>query len=178
MANESPPDVVHLARRAGLEEDLLALVTPGLAPLQAVDRLVEAGQLQAAIRLWAWVLGRREAVWWASQCVRLSLTDQDAPTERAAVEAAEAWAAAPSEENRRRAEAAATAVNFGTPGGCAALAAFWSCGSLAPPKLQVVPPPEHLLPGAVANSVLLAAVKREPEKAGEEDRAVLAVGEA
>ena len=176
MAKEPPPDLTQLARWAGFEEELLALVTPGLAAPQVVDRLVEAGRADAAVRLWAWLLGRREAVWWASQCARRSLGEKDPPAERAAVEVVERWVADPSEENRRKAEEAAAAVNYGTPGGCAALAAFWSGGSLAPPKLQVVPPPEHLLPGAVANAVVLAAVTREPEKAGEKYRVFLSLG--
>ncbi len=176
MPQDNPPDVVHLAQRAGFEEDIIALLAPKLTPLQAVGRLLEAGRADAAVRLWAWVLGRREAVWWASQCVRRVLTDKDPPAEHAAVAAAEKWAALPSEENRRRAEAAAVAVNFGTPGGCAALAAFWSGGSLAPPKLEVVPPPEHLLPGAVGNSVILAGLKGDPQKAGEKYRLFLDLG--
>jgi hypothetical protein len=39
-----------------------------------------------------------------------------------------------------------------------------------------VAPPEHLLPGAVANGVILAGVKREPGKAAERYRRFLALG--
>jgi hypothetical protein len=165
-----------LAARAGLDEPARALLRPGLTPRDYLDGLTAAGQHVAAVRLLAWALGRREAVWWAGLCAREALDEKDPPAERAAVEAAQKWAAAPTEENRRLAEAAAAAADYGTPGGCAAVAAFWSGGSLAPAKLPAVAPPEHLLPGAVANGVTLAGVKRDPGKAAERYRRFLALG--
>jgi hypothetical protein len=38
-----------------------------------------------------------------------------------------------------------------------------------------VPPPEHLLPGAVANAVILSAVVGDPAKIGERFQAYLAL---
>jgi hypothetical protein len=165
-----------LAQRAGLDEPAQALLQPGLTSGQYLERLIAQGQPLAAVRFLAWVLGRREAVWWACRCVALVTSDRDRHEERTALEAARRWATAPTEDNRRRAETAAAAAGYATPAGCAAVAAFWSGGSLAPPKLAAVPPPEHLLPGAVANSILLAVVKREPAKADEKYRQFLALG--
>src|SRR5262249_48283551 len=59
-----------------------------------------------------------------------------------------------------------------------AAAAFWSGGSLAPPGLPLVPPPEHLLPGAVAAAVLLSAVAGEPATMGGRLQAFLKVAGA
>jgi hypothetical protein len=83
----------------------------------------------------------------------------------AAVQAAERWVADPSEANRRAAQAASEAAGLGTPAGCAAMAAFWSGGSLAPPEAPVVPPGEILTAHGSAGPVMLAAVLTEPQKA-------------
>jgi hypothetical protein len=91
------------------------------------------------------------------------------------VEVAEKWAASPTDENRRAALAAAEAADFGTAPGCAAVAAFWSGGSMAPPKLTIVLPAEHLMPQAVGNAVQLATVYHEPEKAADRYRRFLAL---
>jgi hypothetical protein len=47
---------------------------------------------------------------------------------------------------------------------------------LAPPQAPVVPPAEHLTGHGVAGSVLLAAVRSEPEKAPEKYKKFLAAG--
>jgi hypothetical protein len=53
---------------------------------------------------------------------------------------------------------------------------FFSGGSLAPPNVAEVPPPDHLSPGAVAGAVMLAAVAGEPAKAEEKYKKFLAIG--
>ena len=46
---------------------------------------------------------------------------------------AERWTADPNEQNRREAQAAAEKLEFGTAASWAAISAFWSGGSMAPP---------------------------------------------
>jgi hypothetical protein len=82
----------------------------------------------------------------------------------------------PSEENRRQAMPAAEQATFGTPAGCAAVAAFWSGGSLGPPNVPPIPPGEYLTAHGVAGAIMLAAVSSEPEKAPEKYRSFLALG--
>src|SRR5262245_44734732 len=101
-------------------------------PREALD-LLEQEQYPRAVRLLAEALPKREAVWWACQCVRHAGGPELATLAVAALRAAEQWAADPSEDNRRAAYTAAQPVGFGTPAGCAALAAFLSGGSLGPP---------------------------------------------
>jgi len=96
--------------------------------------------------------------------------------EHAALDAAEQWCAEPTEERRRAAEQAYEAAGLGTPAGCAAAAAFWYEGSLAPPNVPVVPPAEDLSAHGVAGSVMLAAVRSEPEKAPEKYRHYFELG--
>jgi hypothetical protein len=126
-----------------------------------------------AVRFLAYALPKREAVWWACQCVRSVATDDD---ELAGLQAAEAWVRDPSEQNRRAAMEAAESLEFGSPDAWAAVGAFWTEGSLAPPDAPVLPPGDELTGHAVAGSVLLAAVQSEPEKAPEKQRGFVALG--
>jgi hypothetical protein len=163
------------AERARLDPEAAALLRPGMTPRQYLDALGGAGLWLEAVRFLSWALPRREAVWWACQCVRQVHRPDDPESALAAIDAAERWAAAPTDDNRRASFAAAEAADFGTPAGCAGAAAFWSGGSMAPPGLQAVPPGEHLMPGAVANAVQLATLLHEPEKAAEKYRLFIAL---
>ena len=148
----------------------------GQTPRQFLDQLVEKKLNVDAIRFLGHALPKREAVWWASQCVR-SVAGTDPPPEvKAALRAAEQWVTDPNEENRRKAFAAAEAAGLGTAAGCTAVAAFWSGGSLGPANLPVIPPGEHLTARGVSGAILLALVLAEPEKAAEKASRFLAQG--
>jgi hypothetical protein len=148
----------------------------GQTPRQFLDQLVEQKLNVDAIRFLAHVLPKREAVWWASLCVR-SVAGPNPPSEvTAALQAAEQWVMEPKEENRRKALAAAEAAGLGTPAGCTAVSAFWSGGSLGPANLPAIPPGEHLTARGVSGAVLLATVLAEPEKAAEKASRFLAQG--
>jgi hypothetical protein len=153
------------------------LATDSLPPKQALDLLIDKGQLADAVQFLAHALPKREAVWWACLCARAAAGTSPTPPISAALAAAEKWAREPREENRRATEAAAQTAGVGTPAGCAALAAFFSGGSLGPPHLkQPIPPGPTLTPRAVAGAIMLAAVQDEPEKAPEKYRKFLAQG--
>ena len=135
----------------------------------ALRRLESAGRLQEATRLVAHALPKREAVWWACMCAR-SVPDPAAkPDDGAALSAAEAWVRRPDEAARRAAMAAAEASGFRSAEAWAAVGAFWSGGSMAPPEAPVVPPGEHLTGVAIAGSITLSAV-RGPHPARSFDR--------
>jgi hypothetical protein len=143
---------------------------------QRLDQLIAAAEFPEAIRFLAHELPKREAVWWACLCVRKAAgADPPAPLAEA-LRAAEAWVADPTEENRRLARPAAEAAGYGTAAGCAAAAAFWSGGSLAPPDLPPVAPGEHLTAHGAASAVMLAAVASEPETAPDKSREFLRLG--
>lgn len=127
--------------------------------------LAEAHRFPEAVRLAAHALPKREAVWWACMCAR-AVPDPEAPeADLKALAAAEAWVRRPDEANRRAAMAAAQATKMQTPEVWAAVGAFWSGGSMAPEGQPVVPPAEHLTGVAVSGAVMLAAVRRKPERA-------------
>ncbi len=71
-------------------------------PIEFIEALLAAGSLRDAISYCANLLPRREAVWWACQCVRASKKSL-LPHEMEALEAAEAWVQTPEEGFRQRA---------------------------------------------------------------------------
>ncbi|MFQ3650891.1 MAG: hypothetical protein SNJ75_11205 [Gemmataceae bacterium] len=157
-----PHSAREVGQRAGLDAEVYQLLSSEANVLQAAKQLLAQRHEGAAFRLLAWGLPRREAVWWACECVRLLMAETAPAEERAALEAARRWTCEPTEDHRRQAETAAQVVNFATPAGQCAIAAFWSGGSMAPAKLATVAPPENLLPKACANAVLLATLQGKP----------------
>lgn len=166
---------MDICRNAALSEDALALPADGNAAGAFLGLLLEQELDPDALRFVAHALPKREAVWWACQCVRTVAGDL-APAVVSAMDAAERWAAEPNEDNRRAAGLAAEAVGVGTPAGCAAMAAFWSGGSLGPSHLPDIPPGDDLTGRGVAGAVLLAAVEVEPERAAEKFRRFVELG--
>ncbi len=145
-------------------------------PRQYLDALIAAGQLAYAVRFLAAALAKREAVWWACQCSRMGYEKAAPAPAIAALTAAEKWVADPSDANRRAAFPASEASGVGTPAGAAAVAAFFSGGSVAPANLPAVPPGDQLTAMCAAAAVQLAAVLSQPEKADEKFRRFLALG--
>jgi hypothetical protein len=176
LAKVEARTAAEVCKRFPLGEDAKKLLRDGQTPRQFLDALLERQEYPDAARFLAHALPKREAVWWACLCARAAHGAGAPAKAAAALQAAEKWVADPSEDNRRAAMAAAEAAELGTPAGCAAVAAFWSGGSLAPPNVPAVPPGEHLTAHGVAGAVLLAAVLTQPEKAAERYRQFFTLG--
>lgn len=146
----------------------------GVSPAQFLNDLLAAKNLNEAVQFFSFALPPREAVWWACLCCREQLADPIPQPLQDAVDAAETWVRQPTEEHRRAAMARAQATDFQSPAAWAAVAAFWSGGSLAPENLPEVPAPAHLMGCAVAGAVMLAAVKSEPQLADQRRERFLA----
>jgi hypothetical protein len=71
-------------------------------PIAFVNRLVAQGKPDEALEVFAYLLPRREAVWWGCASVR-KLLGGSLPSDITGLAAAEAWVQEPSEENRQRA---------------------------------------------------------------------------
>ena len=166
----------EVCARFELGDEARPLLRPGLTPAQYLDVLLEKQQYQDATKFLAHGLPKREAVWWACLCAKTAVGASLPPPSAAAIKSAERWVMDPNEENRRAAMPAAEEAQFGTPAACAALAAFFSGGSLGPPNVPAIPPAETLSADAVAGSIMLAVVSKEPEKAPEKFRAFLTRG--
>jgi len=162
-------ELAPLLSRLELDGDGTAALDGAVRADEALARLEATGRLQEATRLVAHALPKREAVWWACMCAR-SVPDPAAkPADAEALAAAENWVRRPDEDNRRAAMAVAEASGFRSAEAWAAVGAFWSGGSMAPPEAPVVPPGEHLTGVAIAGSITLSAV-RGPHPARASDR--------
>src|SRR5690349_11369158 len=155
--------VEKLSEAAELESPALELVDPARGPREFLAALAEADQHVDAIKFLAHLLPPREAVWWAWMCARGAAGEGASAEVREALAATERWISQPTDAHRRAAMVAGEAAGLDTPAGCAALAAFLSGGSLAPPDLPEVPPPHFGTARAVFGSMVLAAVSTEPE---------------
>jgi hypothetical protein len=71
-------------------------------PIAFVRRLAAQGKPDEALEVFAYLLPRREAVWWTCASVR-KLLGGALPTDTSGLAAAEAWVREPSEDNRQKA---------------------------------------------------------------------------
>ncbi len=119
--------------------------------------LREAGRLQDAAYFLGQSLPRYEVVVWATQVVRELAKGDD--RDSAALGAALDWVADPSETRRRVAYQAAAEAAPESPGRIAALAAFFSGGSISPEGQPAVPASRMSAGRLGAAAVVLAAIK-------------------
>jgi hypothetical protein len=166
----------QIASRIDLALPAKALLRPEMSPKQFLNVLMDRQQYAEAIRFLAHALRKPEAVWWACACAKEAAGPSPAPTASAALQAAEKWVSTQAEESRRAALTAAEKAGLTTPAGCAALAAFLSGGSLAPPAVPAVPPAEGACAQAVAGAVVLSATSRDLPNVQEGYRLALVKG--
>ena len=128
------------------------------APLEFARKLLGPGRRFEAIVFIAFLLARREAVWWGCQCVR-AVNGNKADD---ALLAAEAWVREPEEATRR----AALNIGWSRDPRLAttwlALAAGQSGGSLAPEDAHPVAPPPQATALDVKAAVILAIAQSPP----------------
>jgi hypothetical protein len=165
-----------VCQRAGVGDEARGLLTDVLSTRGYLDVLAGRGLYADAIKVLAHAMPKREGVWLACLCAAEAVGPEPSPSSASALEAARAWVIDPTDANRRAAFPEAEAAGMGTPAGCAAASAYFSGGSLAPPDLPAVPPPEHVTARLVAAALTLAAVIKEPEKASEKFAAFLRIG--
>jgi hypothetical protein len=146
---EAFPDLRQVAPSPGDES----------APLDYARHLLVSTRPAQAIALLAYLLPRREAVWWARQCVGAILGSR---ADDAALRAAEAWVRAPEEENRLAALEAGAAGDQNAATTWLALAAGWSGGSMCAPDKKPMPAPIWACAKAVNAAIMVAASVGDP----------------
>jgi hypothetical protein len=140
-------------------EDIEA--TPSEAdPLNYVMQLLKGPTPEATISFCAYLLPRREAVWWACQAIRESGTPDDAEL----LTLAEEWVRVPEEKNRRLALSGANNAKVKGPCAWAAYGAGWSGGSMTDNVEQPVRPPAYLTAKAVRACVLTVLASALPKQ--------------
>jgi hypothetical protein len=137
------------------------LLVPGQNPTDFLQAL-EKGRLSGeAVKLIAFGLPEREAVWWLCQSTRVVESNLNL-VEKEALEAAEKWVKVPSAGNKEAAGEAAGKTDMTGPGGWAAQAAAWSTYPTPYTPKGTIPitpagPTDGLTAPAVAGGILLAA---------------------
>ena len=122
-------------------------------------RLRQEGRLHDAAFFLGQALPRYETVLWAARVVHdLGGAVEESNPDHAPLTAAIRWVEDPSESRRRAAFAAASGPGEGTPARMAALAAFFSGGSMSPEGQPPVPPPRDAAGRFAAGAVVLAAI--------------------
>jgi hypothetical protein len=123
------------------------------APIAFLKRLAAEGKPDHANAVCAYVLPRREAVWWGCESARTLLGDRSR-SETAELVAAEAWVREPTEENRRTALDIGTKAASNEPMTWLALAAGWSSGTFASTPFPV---PAHMTARGVYVALLICS---------------------
>jgi hypothetical protein len=134
--------------------------------LEFLRALVDRGAVEQAVGFVAYLLPRREAVWWGCRSVR-EIIPQRTPDEEAAIRLAEDWVREPEEERRVAALDLGMRQSNRLATTWLALAAGWSGGSMNPgvegsPQVQT-----HQTARAVRAALLIAGCRvGMEEKAG------------
>jgi hypothetical protein len=162
-AASKPPTSEQICDRFKPSAEARARIQPGVTPNDFAVKLVQDGLFTDAIGFVACCLGKREAVWWGCLCAWHAAAVRLECAEEAALRAAVRWVLEPTEASRKlAAEAGEKGGSTATVAGALALAAGWSDGSLSPPGLPVVAPPEFLTQNTTAGAVLAAAGQAQP----------------
>ena len=123
--------------------------------VEFVRAMAQQFKFGAALSYCAYLLPRREAVWWSIACVRQ--VEGSTAGEKACLDAAETWVRNPDEGQRRRAMELGMASSTKLPATWVALAAGWSGGSMAPADAQRLPVAPQLTAQAVRVALMSAA---------------------
>ncbi len=129
------------------------------ASLEFLSAQVKEEAWETAVSYCAYLLPRREAVWWGCQSLR-RMRPHNAPIDAAALGAAEAWAKEPEEPRRRAALDLGSNGDTRSPATWMALAAGWSGGSIVPEYGMVAPAPDQTARAIRAG--LMIAMARVP----------------
>lgn len=135
-----------------------------MAPAVYFEHLRTGERENEAVKFLGQALPRLEAVAWAARTVRdlaSPKADRHAPEARA-LRAALLWVGDPTEARRRAAYEAAEEADPASPESLAAMAAFFSGGSIAPADCPVVPAPRDAA-GLFASGAVLAAAAAQPD---------------
>jgi hypothetical protein len=128
------------------------------SPLEFLSRLLASPTPEDAITFCAYLLGRREAVWWACHCHRLFGPPVNRDDEKAML-VAEAWVREPEEHRRRMALALGLGGNHSLAGTWLALAAGGAGGTFILDGKPGAPVPPDMTAKAVRSAVLISLAR-------------------
>jgi hypothetical protein len=130
-------------------------------PIVFLRNLSALEKFEDAVTFCAYLLPRREAVWWACAGVRAFLGDI-ARSRAVGLFAAEAWVREPDADHRQSALRVGTKGDSNDPLTWLALGAGWSGGMLSAHPKMPVPVPQDLTARAARIAILLSAQLIKP----------------
>ena len=133
------------------------------APLLFLDRQLAAKQPLAAMSFCAYLLPRRECVWWAAQAIRHFEGPALDPADDRGLLAAEAWVREPGEARRKAALRVLQEVRGIRAGLFCARAAGWSGGSISTDDSIQTQAEPHMT-ASFARAALLKSISAKPAK--------------
>jgi hypothetical protein len=153
-------EAAQIAELLGWDRDLDGLARA--SPEAYFALLRRTGRLEDAVFFIGQALPRYETVTWAARVVRdLKPPQNAAGVEADALKAALLWVQDPSDSRRRAAFDAANRINRPTAERLAALAVFFSGGSITPPDAPQVQAPKEMAGRFAAGAVLLASAESD-----------------
>ena len=153
----------QIVAAAGLSDEGVALLAPDDKPRAYLDRLLAKELSSDVVRFLAYVLPKREAIWWSWVCARKAAGPTPPNAVKSMLDAIERWIVQPTDANRRAAYAATELGDIASSAGMACVAVFFSGGSIAPDGMPDVPASDKMTPKAVVGSITLAAVSNPDE---------------
>jgi hypothetical protein len=137
-----------------LSEEVSAVPTVD-PPLAYLRQLADSRTPEDAITFAAYMLPRRETVWWSVQCVR-ALAPPQTESEDRAIKMAEVWVREPEEHRRKAAMDIGMKLDKNNPSTWVALSAAWAGGAMTAGDHQGPPNPMQLTPQAARIAILIA----------------------
>jgi hypothetical protein len=144
-------------------------------PIEFVKKLEKQEKFIDAVTFCAYLLPRREAVWWACRCAK-SLLGEIPKSEAEGLLAAEAWVYEPAEERRHAALKIGVEGDSNDPMTWLALGAGWSGGMLNPNPKMPIPMPQYMTARAARMAVVLCTLKVPPPKRHDQQQACITEG--
>jgi hypothetical protein len=123
--------------------------------LAFLARMLSEQALVRGLSFCAYLLPRREAVWWGCQCLRQLNTIS--PQEAACLGVAEAWVRDPEEARRKEAVELANKMSTRLAATWAAFAAAWAGGTVDGAGGYSIPVPAHSTAQAIRAALILGA---------------------
>jgi len=153
-----------ICKNVDLEKDSLPLLKPGETLSGFIQSLLKVHALKDVIGVIAQTLPPREAVYWASLCVRDVLDEKANPDDANAIRAAEQWMVNPNEDDRYLNLQMAEKLEYATAASWVANGVFWSGGSITPRGQAKVEAPEGIFGKAITGAVLLASANEDEKQ--------------
>ena len=158
LAPDSKRPPAEVVMDLSLSDEAKAIMPECTNTLAFLNRLCDDELFHDAFITLARALPRQYAIIWAERCFSSYPADEFSDEDRNCIEIVRQWLKNPSDSMRQAAMDAAESLEFNTACAWLGAAVGFSGGSLAPPDVPEVMPPEHLTAVAIAAGLSMLSV--------------------